>query len=924
MRNTFLLEELIIEGRIEDVKKKYPRVGDEMIDHLSKNDPSGNNKYLDWMVGQRFFSNIPSDTIIEKVNLFHKNLNKLTKENLNEFVKSSSRFDWLLTDDSPIAKEFQKIYKSPKDINQYTDWVLFVEVVKFINELLTKSDVKKLETKTLYNDDNLLILIPLSHKASCFYGSGTKWCTTNKESDNYFKSYSSKGTLFYIINKKEPQSNPWYKAAIFFNNDGNAEAYDAPDKPTSIKVAKDSIPNWDTVRDVIVDYLSSNNKKGIDKLYFGDELITWIDSLGLDPLKTLSYDRFIKELGVDKAYEYMVKKQVDPIDYIEGADNIFYFYSQLIKDELKTVKTLWELAKKRNYNPFDFLDFSSSSVKSLLNAIIENIISLDDFLNEIMKHKYSINNLFGHLSNATTAEYIIKLFKTNNTDSNKEAVNLFFNFCFEADINPFNNLNQRVIKIILDVYSIEEKIDFILKNINLVPNDVELYKYGIDDGQIFAYCDDEEIKLILSKNLLSDINLDLYIKVFGNSPETYWRYISHITGLHIDIIKYRLINTRDFVETYLFVTGVRKIFPTLDDLQKSINDLVGLDEDGDNIVDVLYNVSTQVVVDDFFNKNYYEAYLNYKKLDILDDFDDLFKICAYNSAPPEDKEIKEEVLSIIEHSFGGYRNGQIREEGGSFYLTIDDLCYLEDLYTEVSGKIVCGEDIIDWYGYDADEAVPSVLEVKGVSELIRDYLMEEMRNKKITLKDYYIDDFESWVEDYDEDNGKFSITLYDERIVGMSNDNLLTLIMNGDELIKLKREISWSFNDAVNGLLSDKLYKKAKNSIEEIFGSKGEWQDVTMKYGNDNTMKEKNVFVIKLNYIVDDVIDYALEKVNRESNIPTATYVSLIEEMMEEGIGRFDGKVDLNVDYTVETFYPYTEDLKPVLIDILKDRIYGL
>ena len=50
MRNTFLLEELLLENRIEDVKKKYPNITGEVIEQMALFDPSGNNKYLDFIM----------------------------------------------------------------------------------------------------------------------------------------------------------------------------------------------------------------------------------------------------------------------------------------------------------------------------------------------------------------------------------------------------------------------------------------------------------------------------------------------------------------------------------------------------------------------------------------------------------------------------------------------------------------------------------------------------------------------------------------------------------------------------------------------------------------------------------------------------------------------------------------------------------
>jgi hypothetical protein len=52
MKNIFkyvILEQLLTENRIQQAKDKYPCLPPKLVDYLSAGDPSGNNKYLDWM-----------------------------------------------------------------------------------------------------------------------------------------------------------------------------------------------------------------------------------------------------------------------------------------------------------------------------------------------------------------------------------------------------------------------------------------------------------------------------------------------------------------------------------------------------------------------------------------------------------------------------------------------------------------------------------------------------------------------------------------------------------------------------------------------------------------------------------------------------------------------------------------------------------
>ena len=53
--------------------------------------------------------------------------------------------------------------------------------------------------------DKFQIIVPMSTRASCVYGAGTKWCTAAaKEDENMFKRYYNRWgmTLYYVLPKK--------------------------------------------------------------------------------------------------------------------------------------------------------------------------------------------------------------------------------------------------------------------------------------------------------------------------------------------------------------------------------------------------------------------------------------------------------------------------------------------------------------------------------------------------------------------------------------------------------------------------------------------------------------------------------------------------------------------------------------------------
>jgi len=52
-----------------------------------------------------------------------------------------------------------------------------------------------------YEDDEWLIVRPLSHLSSRKYGAGTKWCTASDHDSSTFYDYTQSGTLIYTMNK---------------------------------------------------------------------------------------------------------------------------------------------------------------------------------------------------------------------------------------------------------------------------------------------------------------------------------------------------------------------------------------------------------------------------------------------------------------------------------------------------------------------------------------------------------------------------------------------------------------------------------------------------------------------------------------------------------------------------------------------------
>jgi hypothetical protein len=120
-----------------------------------------------------------------------------------------------------------------KDISKYDSWEMIE--YEFYNALNKKNmNEAKKNTLKIYEDDQYLLLKPMTHTSSCVYGYGTKWCTSMINDPGYFYEHSL-GHLIYVINKKTNQRFGFYRKKtscdFIFTRENNKvfTIYDAED-----------------------------------------------------------------------------------------------------------------------------------------------------------------------------------------------------------------------------------------------------------------------------------------------------------------------------------------------------------------------------------------------------------------------------------------------------------------------------------------------------------------------------------------------------------------------------------------------------------------------------------------------------------------------------------------------------------------------
>jgi len=253
---------IIIEGKKEDVLKRLKQrfeYDGPFMERMLSVDPTG-YKYVDYIAkileriipqvsGEKGGLNMSQQDAIQEnlgsvVPWFHENYDKIKPEDI---FKTKEVFEEKYGESINV----ENIANSPKDINSYDNIVFLKTLIKVVDSRKTEGDLEreaKANAEKLYEDDDVLVVKPKSHTASCYYGANTKWCTAAKDNSGFFQRYSVNGNLYYFINKKNNT-----KLALYVNDENRTkEIYDAQDRQVNINDLRNSFPNQNDLIDELV------------------------------------------------------------------------------------------------------------------------------------------------------------------------------------------------------------------------------------------------------------------------------------------------------------------------------------------------------------------------------------------------------------------------------------------------------------------------------------------------------------------------------------------------------------------------------------------------------------------------------------------------------------------------------------------------
>jgi len=317
----------------KELKKQNPDLEINILDLISKFDPSKTGKYTSFLVKmyRKYLKTGRNNSFDLTTDIFGISCDNKFEQFLidglydvfggSENIKTLHDFNQHLQDN--------RIPTNKKDITKYDDWSELQKVVS-VATLKQKEKLLEKEVIKVMDEQNWLFVRPLTFEASTSYGSGTKWCTTSNNNPDYFYRYSDRGVLVYVISRTTGE-----KYGLFYQNkyieEKEFSIWDAVD------VRVDSIETkmpFDLLKK-ICDYMK-NEKHNF--FYFSEE----------EKLKGLTYEKTSELYQNEAAFMNHIEPELINLEVRVG---------QLTQDTTFNEATDVDLIEETYYTEDDLLPF---------------------------------------------------------------------------------------------------------------------------------------------------------------------------------------------------------------------------------------------------------------------------------------------------------------------------------------------------------------------------------------------------------------------------------------------------------------------------------------------------------------------------------------------------------------------------------------
>jgi hypothetical protein len=428
------VENLLLEGRLEDVKAKYPEPTWGEIDRLAKIDPSGNQKYLEWLTKNMLTRTIKwfKDNAKENPGYYGWSIDQTpdTAEDTRWYTNNNFRRSMTSINNEnllKVADDIDYFHKNPskyekKDINQYDS---IDDLEKASNDAklkLSRKEQKDTGVDKVYEDDDFLVLMPKTHKASCRYGSNTKWCVTMRNTSNYFENYFTQGPIFFLVDKRklEPTKSmdtpTYYKVAIHYKPFKGA-LYRGSNTALRLTAGKtkEEFVNGANLENSVIDYwnvVDNNKPESVVKKYLGgpgkgqtkkgEETIAKLKSL-MEKYTKEYLGKFYDSLGDSKnILDKVTKKQDEIAEKTNKKYNLEIKISRINQLKFELSRAINNFSQEEDSEQYEWLQTQKDKAEFFYDQLSYKSRELQNEINVI---EVELDSLNGELKNKDLVFY---------------------------------------------------------------------------------------------------------------------------------------------------------------------------------------------------------------------------------------------------------------------------------------------------------------------------------------------------------------------------------------------------------------------------------------------------------------------------------------------------------------------------------------
>jgi hypothetical protein len=515
------------ERLIDKFRPQLEGLSDDAIslaEQIIDNDPSVTKKYSEWGI-KKFIDEVknptwnfqgkPPVTIAStawtRTKMYHDIVENLSPE------KVEKMFNFLELDDHFSSEETEKKIKSkPKDINSFDtiqDLLYFIEQYdEFLKVADDEKQIKK-ESERIYEDDRFLIIRPLSHKSSCYYGANTTWCTTTKDNEDYFNKYTSRGKLYYILDKKSNNRTYGKMALLVPHGKGAYEIYNQQDQGETLNFL---LERFEPIKEKILELINKSDDYETLKKVKQNPKLGMYEALNSD-----YFDRFIgdkvvfnfkgeiesylsffrDEVGDDALgyYNWMYQNPNGDFFYDTGKfdDDMSEGYPlySLTSEQIDILKAIIEILRPQLLSSFEGNDIKKDDLRNIAKFIENEVPNLYESFNYLYseaedraKHKGFLNYIESDICNIYEDIGLKKMEDSECFEQYEISVDKLLEF-YEDDLESNKN------------YPVEQVLE------NQVLGNLELDEYPYDmsyefhDEDEFRYHFDNDMEMALQKEL---------------------------------------------------------------------------------------------------------------------------------------------------------------------------------------------------------------------------------------------------------------------------------------------------------------------------------------------------------------------------------------------------------------------------------------